>query len=504
VQPGDRIGPYRIEKRLGEGGIGEVFRAVDESLARNVAIKRLRPELAARETLVARFRLEAQTLARLNHPNIATLYALTLHERTLCMVMEYVEGETVSALLRQRGPLALEPALRLAFQALAGIGYAHGRGVIHRDIKGSNLMLDASGTLKIMDFGIARVLGGERHTRAGQLVGTPEFMAPEQIRGEDADERSDLYSLAVLLYALVAGRPPFRARSDYHVMKAQVESPPPRLRDLDPSLPRALDDVLSRALAKDPEARFASAAEMRAALAPLGHDSWADGPLLWPVRAPGAATGSATDDASAELDAPTEIASDGSPASALPLIDAELIDDDAPTARRASATERLARLARFGRGPELALAGFALGALLGLDLVSAVPTAPDAARHLARPTFRVALSTSEPPAACLSAESPRRELRASIFERAESNASAAAESPLGVESTAAPPAEDAKSAQANARFDRSGSPIRTGPVHTARARRPAARPAESATTRNATAPPAKDGNSNEGWEIRWR
>ncbi|MCA9511720.1 MAG: serine/threonine protein kinase, partial [Myxococcales bacterium] len=380
MQPGDRIGPYRIEKRLGEGGIGEVFRAFDESLERNVAIKRLRPELAARETLVARFRLEAQTLARLNHPNIATLYALTHDAGSMYMVMEYVEGETVSALLRQRGPLALEPALRLAFQALSGIGYAHGRGVIHRDIKGANLMLDASGTLKIMDFGIARVLGGARHTRAGQMIGTPEFMAPEQIRGEDADERSDLYSLAILLYALLAGRAPFRARSEYQVMKAQVETPPPPLRDRMPELPRELDEVLRRALAKDADDRFQSAAEMRAALAPLGHDSWADGPLHWPTRPPGARERVLDADDALELEAPTEVA-EGSPiASELPLIEAELIDaepaDEAPPTARPTLLplERLARLGAFAGRPQLVLAGFALGALLGLDLVVVEPT----------------------------------------------------------------------------------------------------------------------------------
>lgn len=265
----ERIGQYRIERKLGSGGVGEVFLAEDEVLRRPVALKRLRPELASREAVVARFRSEAQTLARLNHPNIATLYSFERYGDAHVMVMEYVEGQTASASLRRSGPMQLRPALALFTQALAGIGYAHEHGVVHRDIKGANLIVTPKGVVKVMDFGIARVLGEERLTRVGQLVGTPEMMSPEQIRGDEVDARSDLYSLGALLYSLLAGRPPFVEGSEYDVLKAQVELVPASLISLGVEVPLEVEEVILAALAKDPSERPASAAEFREALAPF-------------------------------------------------------------------------------------------------------------------------------------------------------------------------------------------------------------------------------------------
>ena len=266
---GETIDQYRIEEKLGEGGVGEVFRAVDLGLDRSVAIKRLRPELTARTQLVSRFRTEARTLARLNHPNIATLYSLVEDELGLLMVMEFVEGETLAKILRTKPGLPLERSLPLFFQALDGLGYAHERGIIHRDIKGSNLMVKSCGTLKVMDFGIARMLGSQRMTQMGQLVGTPEFMSPEQIRGEETDARSDIYSLGILLYALLSGRMPFAAQSSFDLMKAHVDAPPPPLAKLAPHLPAGLEPVLERSLEKDPALRYETTAEFRAALDPF-------------------------------------------------------------------------------------------------------------------------------------------------------------------------------------------------------------------------------------------
>jgi serine/threonine-protein kinase len=266
---GETIGQYRIEKKLGEGGVGEVFRAVDLMLRRAVAVKRLRPELSSREDVAERFLSEAQTLALLNHPNIATLYAFERQGESLFMVMEYVEGETISSLVRRRGPLPPSTALPLFAQALDGIGYAHERGIVHRDIKGSNLILTPDEVVKVMDFGIARVLGSERMTLMGQLVGTPEYMSPEQIRGEETDARADIYALGVLLYMLLAGRLPFTARSDFDLMRAKVESPPPPLTRFAPELPEGLEEAIQGALATDPRDRIESTAAFREALSPL-------------------------------------------------------------------------------------------------------------------------------------------------------------------------------------------------------------------------------------------
>ncbi|MBW2274375.1 MAG: serine/threonine protein kinase, partial [Deltaproteobacteria bacterium] len=266
---GQMIGQYRVEAKLGEGGVGEVFKAVDTVLGRAVAIKRLRPEMTSREELVDRFHEEARTLAQLHHPNIAILYGVERDDDCLLMVMEYVEGESISELLRRQGALPVALALPVFFQALDGIGYVHARGVVHRDIKGSNLMLGRDGLLKVMDFGIARVLGSERSTLVGQMVGTPEYMPPEQIRGEATDARSDIYSLGILLFAMLSGRTPFDAKGGYAQIRAQVEEEPLALSSLALELPPELCDVVMHALAKDPGERYQSVEAFRAALIPF-------------------------------------------------------------------------------------------------------------------------------------------------------------------------------------------------------------------------------------------
>ncbi|MGH0035142.1 MAG: protein kinase domain-containing protein [Myxococcota bacterium] len=265
---GESIGQYRIEEKLGQGGVGEVYRAVDEALMREVALKRLRPELARRPDVGERFRSEARTLARLDHPNIAVLHQFDRDGDDWFMVMEYVSGETISTLVQRQGPLPLGDALHVFVQALDGLGYAHERGIVHRDIKGSNLIVRPDGRLKIMDFGIARVVGAERLTLLGHPVGTPEYMAPEQIRGEDIDGRADIYAAGCLLHMLLTGETPFSGGSDYELMRAQMENEPPSLLDRRDDLPEELAASVSRALAKDPDERFATADEFRAALAP--------------------------------------------------------------------------------------------------------------------------------------------------------------------------------------------------------------------------------------------
>ncbi len=263
---GQIIGTFRIEQKIGEGGMGAVFSGHDLMLEREVAIKALRPELTRQPELVARFRSEAITLAKLNHSHIATLYNFLRHGEDYFMVMEFVRGKTLDEIIRQSGAMETACAVRLFCQALEGIAHAHTLGVIHRDIKPANLMLAANDQVKVMDFGIARVLGTVRQTKTGRLIGTLEYMSPEQMRGAETDVRSDIYSLGILLYEMLTGRVPFQADSDYELMRAQVESPPPSPREFKADIPLAVEDVILQALAKDPAVRFQSAAKFHNAL----------------------------------------------------------------------------------------------------------------------------------------------------------------------------------------------------------------------------------------------
>ena len=263
---GQIIGTFRIEQQIGAGGMGAVFRGHDLMLEREVAVKALRPELARQPELVARFRSEAVTLARLNHSHIATLYNFLRHGEDYFMVMEFVRGKTLDEIIRETGAMDIERAVRLFCQALEGIAHAHALGVIHRDIKPANLMLAANDEVKVMDFGIARVLGTARQTKTGRLIGTLEYMSPEQMRGAETDARSDIYSLGILLYEMLTGHVPFQADSDYELMRAQVEAAPPPPREFNADIPPAVEAAILQALAKDPAARFQFAAEFRSAL----------------------------------------------------------------------------------------------------------------------------------------------------------------------------------------------------------------------------------------------
>ena len=262
---GTTIGPYRINGELGEGGMGVVYRATD-NIEREVAIKALHAHLTRDESRLQRFRSEAIALGRLHHPNIATLFALHEQNGAYYMVMEFVQGETLEDLVKRTGALPLKAALELFCDGLRGFEHAHARGVIHRDIKPSNLMLSRDGTIKITDFGIARMAGSGRMTQTGKLIGTLEYMSPEQVRGLEQDARSDIYSLGILLFELVTGRIPFSSTSDFDLMRAQLEDAAPPARTFVADLPPALDEILQKSLAKDPNARFQSVGEMRGAL----------------------------------------------------------------------------------------------------------------------------------------------------------------------------------------------------------------------------------------------
>ncbi|MEP6873290.1 MAG: serine/threonine-protein kinase [Burkholderiales bacterium] len=260
------VGAYRLAERLGEGGMGEVFRAVDTMLEREVALKVLRPEMGARAELVERFRVEAIALARLHHRHIAAVYSFFQQEGQHYIAMQYVRGRTLEAVLQQRGILPWREAAAVAMDVLQALEHAHALGVVHRDLKPANLMLDHEARTVVMDFGIARVLARSRQTRAGTLVGTLEYIAPEIVRGEAADARSDLYSLGCVLYEMVTGVLPFESASDFALMRAHAEQAPPRPIVRSGDLPPALEGVILRALEKQPARRFASAREFMDAL----------------------------------------------------------------------------------------------------------------------------------------------------------------------------------------------------------------------------------------------
>jgi serine/threonine protein kinase len=263
---GKVVGTYKITEKLGEGGMGTVFKGVDTMLEREVAIKMLRPELARQPEVVERFRTEAVTLAKLNHPNIATLYSFLRQDDDYFMVMEFVRGNTLETIIMNFGAIAYERAIPLFCHALEGIDHAHKQGIVHRDIKPANVMVMETGSVKVMDFGIARVLGSARMTRQGSVVGTVEYMSPEQIRGEDSDARSDIYSLGILLYEMLTGRVPFNSTSEYEIMKLQIEEAPPPPTLFAAHLPLPIEQAIMRSLAKKAKARFQTAGEFRAAL----------------------------------------------------------------------------------------------------------------------------------------------------------------------------------------------------------------------------------------------
>ena len=261
------VGHYEIKDLLGEGGIGQVHAAQDTMLDREVAIKSLRPELVNDKSFVNRFRVEANNLAKLTHPNITTLYSLLPEGGNLYMIMELVRGRTLEAILKERGaPFTSQEALAVIGQAAEGLGYAHSMGVVHRDIKPANLMITDAGLLKIMDFGIARVQGAQRMTRAGTAFGTPEYMSPEQVKGQDVDGRSDLYSLAIVLYEMLTGQVPFAATTDYDLGQMHINTTPERPSRRFSTIEPGVEKALMRALSKKADERFDSMTAFKAAL----------------------------------------------------------------------------------------------------------------------------------------------------------------------------------------------------------------------------------------------
>jgi len=253
---------YRVTEKLGSGGMADVYKAVDEVLGRTVAVKVLYPRYASEPNFVARFRQEAQAAANLSHPSIVNMYDWGREGETYYIVMEYVAGTDLKTLVTERGPLDPVKAAEYASQVCAALSVAHGYDIIHRDIKPHNLVLMPDGTVKVMDFGIARA-GNTTMTQTGSVLGTAQYISPEQAQGKPLGPASDLYSLGVTLYELVTGELPFEGDTPVATALMQVNDQPVPPRELRPSIPPALEAVILRAMRKNPAERYASAAEMR-------------------------------------------------------------------------------------------------------------------------------------------------------------------------------------------------------------------------------------------------
>jgi serine/threonine protein kinase len=264
---GQRLsGRYQIDELLGQGGMSAVYKASDPNLKRVVAIKMIHAHLSDQHDFVRRFEEEAAAVAQLRHSNIVQVYDFNHDEGMYYIVLEFVPGETLQDRLKRMNKsgrsIPVEDGLRYMAQVCDAVDYAHERGMIHRDIKPANIMLSVYQSAVLMDFGIAKMMGGQQHTATGAVVGTAMYMSPEQIQGERLDERTDIYSLGVTLFEMIGGRPPFEADSAMTLMMMHINDPIPDIRHLKPDVPEDVVAILNMALAKKRANRYGSAAEM--------------------------------------------------------------------------------------------------------------------------------------------------------------------------------------------------------------------------------------------------
>jgi len=259
-------GRYEIIESLGSGGMGRVFRAFDNKIGEDVALKLIKPEIAEDRKTVERFRNELRIARKITHPNVCRMHDLNEEGRTLYISMEYVRGEDLKSVIRRMGVLSAGKTVSIARQVAEGLGQAHQLGIIHRDLKPHNIMLDSGGNAKIMDFGIARSVRDKGLTEAGAMIGTPEYMSPEQVAGEDIDPRSDIYSLGVVLYEMVTGRVPFEGTTPLGIALKHKTVEPQNPREFNSQIPADLSLLILKCLNKDKEKRFQTATEVISAL----------------------------------------------------------------------------------------------------------------------------------------------------------------------------------------------------------------------------------------------
>jgi serine/threonine protein kinase len=260
---GQTLGQYQIIAQLGHGGMATVYKAYHPRLDRYVAVKVVHPMFTQDESFLARFEREAQIAARLDHPHIVPIYDFAEYQGQPYLVMKFIEGTTLKSVLADRA-LPLADILKLMPPIADALDYAHRQGVLHRDIKPSNIIIDTAGVPYLTDFGLARMVkSGESSLSHDLLLGTPHYISPEQAQGRaDITARADQYSLGVVLYELITGQVPFSADTPLAVVHSHIHTPPPPPSAINPAIPPAVDAVLMRALAKDPEARFESASAM--------------------------------------------------------------------------------------------------------------------------------------------------------------------------------------------------------------------------------------------------
>ena len=260
---GTKLGNYEIESLLGRGGMGVVYKARQLSLDRPVALKILPPTLSSDSSFVKRFKREARAVAKLSHSNIVQIFDIAQEDDLHFFSMDYIDGQTLDEVLKERGRLDSDEAVRIITQAACGVEHAHEIGILHRDIKPSNMILDKRGNVKVMDFGLARMTGeGSRLTQSGTLMGTLDYMSPEQCRGEELDERTDIYSLGVVLYEMLTGKALFDAPNEAALIHKIISEEPAEAQSVNPGISSDLSAIVSRAMAKNRDERYTSISEL--------------------------------------------------------------------------------------------------------------------------------------------------------------------------------------------------------------------------------------------------
>jgi tRNA A-37 threonylcarbamoyl transferase component Bud32 len=392
--PLETLGRYRLVRVLGRGAMGVVYEALDERLGRTVAIKTvLRSHLDNESTAqdyAARFVREAQAAARLTHPNIVAVYDFGEQDDLSYIVMEFVSGRELADLFRSGHRFTLVEALQIMSELLDALAYAHGQGVVHRDVKPANVLVDRAGRVKLADFGVARLSSGNQdRTMPGTMVGTPNYMSPEQILGQPVGSRTDIFAAGVVLYQFLTGRQPFEGGGMFIVQRRILQEEPTPPSQVFAGLPPVLDRIVSRALAKQPEERYETAAAFAQDLRRLAADYLPTPPLPAAAGTPGPA-GSAAVDLQLDIASPAAVAS--------PAPQSWVSPQSAPT----GVTRRRA-IWPYGLG--LGLASAALAAWWLLQTPAATPVMPAATSPAARAAASAPVLPAAPPTAPVSASS---------------------------------------------------------------------------------------------------